>query len=113
MSIVAVRVPFQKIGNALSEREGVAGQEPARAVAGRVVARPVLQVAVVRPTCEREKVQSRVALLVAQIRERGREAPGSIEALVEVALGARPGRIVSDRAAIDVGLNVNAPPAKD
>ena len=55
----------------------------------------------------------RVALLVAQIRERGREAPSSIEALEEVALGARPGRIVSDRAAIDVGLNVNAPPAKD
>ena len=64
MSIVAVRVPFQKIGNTFSERERVAGKEPARAVARRVVARPVFQVAIVRATRERQEIKRRVALLV-------------------------------------------------
>ena len=59
-----IRVPFQKIGNTFSERERVAGKEPARAVAGRVVARPVFQVAIVRATRERQEIKRRVALLV-------------------------------------------------
>ncbi len=59
-----IRVPFQKIGNTFSERERVAGKEPARAVARRVVARPVFQVAIVRATRERQEIKRRVALLV-------------------------------------------------
>ena len=59
-----IRVPFQKIGNTFSERERVAGEEPARAVARRVVARPVFQVAIVRATRERQEIKRRVALLV-------------------------------------------------
>ena len=51
--VIVIRVPFQKIGNTFSERERVAGKEPARAVARRVVARPVFQVAIVRATRER------------------------------------------------------------
>jgi len=42
----------------------VAGEEPARAVARRVVARPVFQVAIVRATRERQEIKRRVALLV-------------------------------------------------
>ena len=59
-----IRVPFQEIGNALSERERVAGEEPARAVPRRVVTRPVFQVAIVRATRERQEIKRRVALLV-------------------------------------------------
>jgi len=59
-----IRVPFQKIGNTFSERERVAGKEPARAVARRVVARPFFQVAIVRATRERQEIKRRVALLV-------------------------------------------------
>ena len=59
-----LRVPFPKIGNTFSERERVAGEEPARAVARRVVARPVFQVAIVRATRERQEIKRRVALLV-------------------------------------------------
>ena len=59
-----IRVPFQKIGNTFSERERVAGKEPARAVARRVVARPVFQVAIVRATRERQEIKRRVALLI-------------------------------------------------
>ena len=59
-----IRVPFQKIGNTFSERERVAGEEPARAVPRRVVTRPVFQVAIVRATRERQEIKRRVALLV-------------------------------------------------
>ena len=59
-----IRVPFQKIGNTFSERERVAGKEPARAVPRRVVTRPVFQVAIVRATRERQEIKRRVALLV-------------------------------------------------
>ena len=59
-----IRVPFQKIGNTFSERERVAGEEPARDVARRVVARPFFQVAIVRATRERQEIKRRVALLV-------------------------------------------------
>ena len=59
-----IRVPFPKVGNTFSERERVAGKEPARAVPRRVVTRPVFQVAIVRATRERQEIKRRVALLV-------------------------------------------------
>ena len=64
MRVIVIRVPFPKVGNTFSERERVTGEEPARAVARRVVARPVFQVAIVRATRERQEIKRRVALLV-------------------------------------------------